>query len=47
MAPQIELMTGEEVIGQEPELHPTNRQYKKPPTAPITIPKIVIQFLFK
>jgi uncharacterized protein affecting Mg2+/Co2+ transport len=45
-APQTELITGEEVIGQVPELQPTNRQYRKPPAAPITTPMIVTQFFF-
>lgn len=47
MAPQIVLIRGDEVTGQEPEAQPTNRQYKYPPAAPKIPPTSVKQLFFK
>ena len=45
-APHIELITGEDVIGQLPLLQPTNRQYRKPATPPVNIPIVVSKLFF-
>lgn len=47
IAPQIELLTGEDVIGQVPVVQPINFQYRNPPVAPSTIPSSVSQCLLK
>ena len=42
----MELLSGFEVIGQLPELHPTNFQYRNPSIEPITTPAPGIQYFF-
>ena len=46
-APYMEYIQGLEVIGQVPLAQPTNRQYKNPSAAPMTVPAIacIIRFL--